>query len=110
MDATTLPPRELKNTMRRNFSSELPALRKSTKAWGVSDSITPSATMTCGQRAPQPAVSNGSTRKVIEPDSARTAVGPSDPNRGSTNAIAATRQEQRRLVGGDGLEPPTLSA
>ncbi len=108
MEATTLPPRELKNTMRRSFASELPDLRKSTNAWGVSASMTPSATITCGQRAPQPPDSSGSTRKVMEPASACAEDSASAPNK-SNITPSERRQKRRRLVGGDGLEPPTLS-
>ena len=48
IEATTLPPRELMNTTRRSALSSAPDLRKSTNACGVSVSITPSATITCG--------------------------------------------------------------
>ena len=86
MEATTLPPRELKNTMRRSLASELSDLRKSTNACGVSISITPSATITWGQRAPQPPVSSASTRKVIDPGSACEAAGKSQPQSASSKA------------------------
>src|SRR5271165_4766541 len=163
MEATTLPPRELKNTIRLSLASELPAFRKSTKACGVSASMTPSATITCGQRAPQSPPSRGSTRNVMEPGSAQAAE-EAKPGASATETAAASqidrtigahfictgrlariasghpvrevsdqatpdsayrrsgigeqlmlRQTRRsggsptRLVGGDGLEPPTLS-
>ena len=66
IDATTLPPRELKKTIRFRLRSSAPDFRKSTKAWGVDVSITPSATMTCGHRAPHRPTSRVRTRNVIE--------------------------------------------
>ena len=110
IDATTLPPRELKNTIRLSLLSSAPDLRKSTKACGVEDSITPSATMTCGQRTPQRPTSRGATRKVIEPDSARAVCGAAKPQTINANPNASLASAPAlSLVGGDGLEPPTLS-
>ena len=109
IEATTLPPRELMNTTLRSFLSSAPDLRKSTNACGVSDSITPSATMTCGHRAPQPPVASGWTRNVIELEFADAATEPNSDASPRTAPIAASRRSLRTMVGGDGLEPPTLS-
>ena len=70
-------------------------------------SITPSATITCGHRAPRVDLELGSTRKVIVP------AAPGRAARREQPGERAPGGEQRRpclqLVGGDGLEPPTLS-
>ena len=109
IEATTLPPRELMNTTRRNFLSAAPDLRKSTNALGVSDSITPSATITCGHRGPQPPVASGWTRNVIELEVAEAAAPPKSVPKQRTAPIATSRRSLPPMVGGDGLEPPTLS-
>src|SRR5579871_6491837 len=108
IEATTLPPRELRNTTRRNVPVSPPDFRKSTNARGVSVSITPSATITRGQRAPQDPLDNGWTRKVIELEAADPATEVASPASAKRAQAAATRN-LRAMVGGDGLEPPTLS-
>ena len=92
IEAATLPPRELMNTTRRNALSSPPDLRKSTNACGVSVSITPSATITCGQRAPQPAASSGRTRNVIDPESAKAAAEPKESRKGEDRAERGARE------------------
>src|ERR1700733_15603330 len=109
MESTTSPPRELKKTMRRNLESELPDLRKLTKVCGVGASITPSATMTSGQCRPHSWDSSGATRKLIDKPCCWAVAGvTTSPTR--ANAVAsADALRDLGLVGGDGLEPPTLS-
>jgi hypothetical protein len=45
----------------------------------------------------------------MEADSAKATCDHSQPKRTVAKAIAALRKAAARLVGGDGLEPPTLS-
>src|SRR6516164_10281623 len=109
IEATTLPPRELKKTMRRNLESELPDLRKLTKVCGVSASITPSATMTSGQCRPHSRDSSGATRKLIEAPCSWAATGATATAPSANAAVSANNPlGAAKLVGGDGLEPPTL--
>ena len=112
IDATTLPPGEF---MKMRNRCDCGACRaKSTKACGVSASMTPSATTTCGQLAPQSFESKLTERKVIVPCSAAAGEAASS----QTHAAAAQKTDSAAqprtnalsgLVGGDGLEPPTLS-
>ena len=76
-------------------------------------SMTPSATITCGQRAPQ----SPALRAARRERSWAAASAVRDDRRDARQAGGDEAREQRSaadeavrsLVGGDGLEPPTLS-
>ena len=75
-------------------------------------SITPSATMTCGTTSRRSrAMSSGSTRKRHRRRRARRAAAgvSASRERDATPAPNGAPRSAERLVGGDGLEPPTLS-
>ena len=73
-------------------------------AWGVSVSITPSATITCDTRA----AAHGGQRLDAKRHGA--GVRRSGPSEGRNQATHSAKTPfTTRLVGGDGLEPPTLS-
>ena len=115
-----MPPGELMKMTLRSFCESEASLAKSMNACGVPSSITPSATMTSGHFAPQSEESSLTARNVIGAWLAHAAaappIAPAAANASATTtrrhrraAAARTPSAERGLVGGDGLEPPTLS-
>src|SRR5579863_3206736 len=118
MEATTRPPGELMATTSRTPRVLAADSRNERKVSGVSSSITPSATITCGHLAPQLRPSSLARRKLIGSPcatalSALASIVALINASADKTSIAVDRffamHPLFQVVGGDGLEPPTLS-